>query len=215
MTKKIRTQSGTEIVEGVEYNAYPPPGCLIKVMKRYLADRLLSEGAIRFGNLDYYRRLENALLGDLNEGKGMFSMNGHPYEVGSGNPVYVWCAALPTITPQRVNLLANHGSYDCVVRIYQPEKLFQRLRLAKDRHFHLHCAEISYNRGIEVDKVTLNSQIFHFNVFQKDARFSEDQEYRISLTDVGRRHEPVSHIDLSIGECSDIMVIEELPNIGI
>lgn len=215
MTKKIRTLSGTEIVEGVEYNAHHPPDCVIKVMKRHLAERLLSEGAIRLGNLHYYRRWENALLGDLNEGKGMFSMNEHPYEVGSGNPVYLWCAALPTITPQRVNLLANHGGYDCVVRIHQPGELIQRLQLAKDKHFHLHCAEISYNRGTEVDKATLNSQMFHFNVFQKDARFSDDQEYRISLTDVRRRPEPFSHLDLSIGECSDIMVIGELPSIGI
>jgi len=215
MTKKIRTQSGTEIAEGVEYNTYPPPDCLIKVMKRYLADRFLSEGAIRFGNLDYYRRWENALLGDPNDGEGMFHMNEHPYEVGSGNPVYAWCAALPTITPQRVNLLANHGGYDCIVRIHQPGKLIQRLQLAKDRYFHLHCAKISYNRGTKVDKATLNSQMFHFNVFQKEARFSEDQEYRISLTDVRRRAELVPHIDLSIGECSDIMVIGELPNIGI
>lgn len=218
MTKIIKSQSGTVIVDGVEYSTYPPPDGLIKVMKRCWADHLLCEGAIRFGSLAYYRKWENAVLGDANDGKGMFRMNGHPYEVGSGNPVYAWCASLPTISPERINLLAEHGKYDCLVRIRQPRILIQRMRaelLAKGKNLRLHCAEVSYNRGAEVDKVTLNSQKFHFNVFQKDPRFTEDKEYRVSLTDVRIRPESMCHIDLQVGECSDIMVIEELPNIGV
>ena len=218
MTKMIRTQSGTIIVDGVEYTTYPPPDGLIKVMKRRWAEHLLSEGAIRFGSLTYYRKWENAVLGDANDGKGMFRTNGHPCEVGSGNRVYAWCAALPTITAERINLLSEHGKYDCLVRIHQPRILIQRVRaklLAKGLNLHLHCAEVSYNRGAEVDKVTLNSQKFHFNVFQKDTRFTEDKEYRVSLTDVRLRPESMCHIDLQVGKCSDIMAIEELPNIGV
>jgi hypothetical protein len=215
MTKISRTQSAAEIVNGVEYSTYPPPDGLIKVMKRCWAERLLSEGAIRFGSLAYYRRWEDAVLGDPNDGEGMLRMNAHPYEVGSVNPVYAWCAALLTITLERIKLLAEHGNYDCLVRIYQPRILIQRVRLAKPRYFHLHCAEVSYNRGAEVDKVTLNSQMFNFNVFQKDPCFTEDQEYRVSLTDFRLRPEFVCHIDLLIGNCSDIMFIEELPSIGV
>ena len=215
MTKIIRTQSGTQIVNGVEYSTYPPPDGLIKVMKRWWAERLLSEGAIRFGSLSYYRKWENTVLGDPNDGEGMFCMNTDPYEVGSVNPVYAWCAALLTIKPERINLLAEHGNYDCLVRIHRPRILIQRVRLAKARYLHLHCAEVSYNRGAEVDKGTLNSQMVNFNVFQKDPCFTEDQEYRVSLTDVRLRPEFMCHIDLSIGKCSDIMVIEELPNIGV
>jgi hypothetical protein len=157
MTEMIRTQSGTTILNGVEYNTYPPPDGLIKVMKRCWAERLVSEGAMHFGSLDYYRKWENAMLGDPNDGEGMFRMKAHPYEVGSVNPVYAWCAALPTITPHRINLLAGHGNYDCLVHIQKPHVLIERVRLAKARYLHVHCAEVSYNRGAEVDKVTLNS----------------------------------------------------------
>jgi hypothetical protein len=215
MNEIISTQSVTVIVDGVEYSTYSPPDCLIKVMKRCFAERLLSEGAIHFGCLDYYRRCEDAVLGDPNDGEGMLRMNAHPYKFGSINPVYAWCSALLTITPERINLLAEHGNYDCLVRIHQPQILIQRVQLAKPEYFHLHYAEVSYDRGAEVDKVTLNSQKFQFYVFQKDPRFIDDQEYRISLTNISRSPDPVSHIDLSIGKCSDIMVIEDLPNIGV
>jgi hypothetical protein len=207
-------ESGTEFVDGVRYNTYPPPDGLVKVMKRCLAEYLLSEGAMRFGSLAYYRKLGNPVLGDSNDGEGMLRWKEHPYEVGSMNPVYAWCAALPTINPERVNLLAEHEKYDCLVRINQPRVLIQRVRaalLAKGRNLLLHCAEVSYNRGEEVNKVTLNSQKFHFNVFQKDASFAEDKEYRISLTDAEFRPE-LSHIDLQVVKCTDIMEIEELPN---
>ena len=112
-------------------------------------------------------------------------------------------------------LIAKHGGYNCVVRIYEPLTLIRRVHaaLAKGRKtLLLHCGEVSYNRGAEVDKATLNSQKFHFNAFQKDPSFSEDMEYRFSLTDAHVRAEFKRHIDLWIGECSDIMDIEELPN---
>lgn len=215
MNELINIQSDTIFVDGVRYNNnnYPPPNCLIKVMKRCSADRLLSEGAIRLGSLNSYRRWENAILGDPNDGKGKLRMNAHPYEVGSSNPVHAWCAALLTITPERINILAEHGKYDCLVRIHQPKELIRRLQVAKPKDSYLHCAEVSYNRGEEVDKVTLNPQRFHFNVFQKDPFFIDDQEYRIALIDVSRKPAHLDHIDLSIGDCSDIMVIEELPKI--
>ena len=207
-------QSGTIFVDGVRYNInnYPPPNCLMKVMKRCFADRLLSEGAIRLGSLNSYRIWENDILGDPNDGKGMFHMDAHPYKVGSSNPVYAWCAALLTITPKRIKILADHGEYDCIIRIHQPEELIRRLQFSKPKDSYLHCAEVSYNRGEEVDKVTLNSQSFHFNVFQKDPSFVDDQEYRIALIDFSLKPIHLDHIDLSIGDCSDIIDIEELPS---
>jgi hypothetical protein len=155
------------------------------------------------------------VLGDPNDGKGLLRMNAHPYEFGSMNPVYVWCSSLLTITPVRINQLAEREKYDCLVRIHRPRLLIQRIQLAKPEYSYLHCAEVLYNRGVEVDKVTLNSQKTHFNVFQKDTSFFDDQEYRVSLIDFSRRPDHVDYIDLSIGDCSDIMVIEELPNISV
>ena len=71
MADIIKTQTGTfySEKEGVEYNEYPPPGKLIKVMKKFWAEKLRLKGAIRFGNLEEYRNWENEILGDANDGK--------------------------------------------------------------------------------------------------------------------------------------------------
>ena len=205
------------IVDGVEHSTYPPPLALVKVMECRWAETLLKQGAMRFGSLATYREWENAALGDPNDGKGSFRMDRHTYETGSVNPVYAWCASMPSITAERLLLLAKHGMYDCVVRIHEPLLLIQRVNAAliRTKKAHLHCAEVSYNRGSEVDKQTLNSQKFHFNVFQKDSAFSSDMEYRLSLTDASFRSAPKPFVNVVVGECSDIMSIEELPNIAI
>ena len=211
----MRTQSDTIIKDGVEYSTYPPPLVLVKVMERCWAEKFVLMGSMRFGSLESYRRWEDAVLGDPNDGKGMFRMQGHPYNIGSSNPVYAWCAAQPVITSERILILASQSRYDCLVRIQQPKILIQRVKtslLDINRNLFLHCAEVLYNRGSEVDKATLNSQKFHFNVFQKDPIFSEDCEYRLSLTDAGLKTQLKDHIDIELEDCSDIMNIEDLPN---
>ena len=155
------------------------------------------------------------MLGDPNDGEGMFRIDGHPYETGSINSVYAWCASMPTITANRMLLLAKHGSYNCVVRVHEPLLLIQRLRVelvGNNKALDLHCGEVSYNRGTEVDKQALNSQKFHFNVFQKDPKFAPDLEYRFSLTDASIQSKPEPFVEVEVGKCSDIMSIEELPN---
>ena len=208
-------QSDAIMKDGVRYSTYPPTLELLKVMKRRWAEKFATVGAIRFGNLEGYRRWENAVLGDPSDGEGMFRMNGHPYTVGSSNHVYAWCASHPEIACQRLLELADYGEYDCLVRISEPRTLIQRVRtalLSLDRNLLLHCSAVSYNRGSEVDKATLNSQKFHFNVFQKAPRFSEDCEYRLSLTDAGSLSQSREHIVLEVGDCSDILNIEDLQN---
>lgn len=75
---------------------------------------------MHFGSLAYYRKWENAVLGDPNDGEGMFMMNGHRYEVGSINPVYAWCASLPTVTSERINKWVEPEGYDRLVRVCRP-----------------------------------------------------------------------------------------------
>jgi len=202
---------------GVEYFTYPPPCTLVKVMEYQWATNLIKNGSMRFGSLEFYRKMENAALGDPNDGKGMFRVKGDPYTIDSSNNIYAWCAALPVITPERIAVLAKHGKYDCLIRIHQPKILLHRVIIVLlanggKLHLRLQCAEVSYNRGSEIDKATLNSQQFHFNVFQKDPRFAEDKEYRLFMTDVQPESEPRNHIDIQVGDCSDIMDIEDLPN---
>lgn len=112
-------------------------------------------------------------------------------------------------------MIARYGSYHCLVRVHEPFLLIQRVRdelFRNDKTLHIHCAEISYNRGIEVDKQKLNSQKFHFNVFHKDKLFAKDMEYRFSLTDVSIQSKPEPFVEVMVGKRSDIMSIEELPN---
>lgn len=214
----IRTQSGTIIGDGIEYSTYTPPTAIVKVMERCWAEQLVAIGSMHFGNLECYRQWENAVLGDPNDGEGMFRMKGHPYTVGSSNKIYAWCTALPGIAIERIHVLARYGGYDCMVRIHKPAVLIQRVRsalLMKYPKLLIHCAEVSYSRGTEVDKATLNSQKFQFNVFQKDQRFAEDKEYRLSLTDVRVKSAFRDYIDVQVGDCSDIMDIENLPSKGV
>src|SRR5437763_12807747 len=78
-----RTKSGTLVVDGVEYSTYPPPRAIVKAMQHQWANQLVIAGSMRFGSLEYYRKLENAVLGDPNDGEGLFHMNAHPFAVGS------------------------------------------------------------------------------------------------------------------------------------
>lgn len=202
-----------DIYDGVEYNAYPPPRSLIKVMERRWAEALITNGTIRFRNLNYYRKWENPALGDPNDGEGMFCIKGHQYNIGSSNPVYAWCTSLSTISSDRILELAKHGQYDCVIIIQDPLLLIKRIKTAlikKKYCLHVHCAQVIYNREAEVSKEILNAQEFHFNVFQKSSIFSGDLEYRISLTDVSLPFRHKEFIDLQIGSCCDIMSIDKL-----
>jgi len=210
-----RTRSSTLIVNGIEYNEYPSPGQLVKLMERKWANELLNSGSVRLRKLEYYRRWENDLLGDPNDGEGLYHRRGHPMEAGSINDVYGWCLSLPDIPSTRISLLAHHGGYDCMVRIHAPEEFFRRAQDWLSAHlngFLLHCGRVNYNRGEEVDEQTLKSQKFHFNVFQKDPRFQDDMEYRMAVTNSTFTSLPGDHLDLALGDCTDIISIEDLPD---
>ena len=201
--------------EGVEYNEYPPPAKLIKVMKKCWAEELKLKGAIRFGNLEEYRSWENKVLGDKNDGQGMHAVNGHEYHTGSMNPIYAWCASLPGISHGRIREIAKSNHYDCLVEIKCARKFIERI--SKSLHskcqgnstLRLHCGKVQYDRGNVVSIGTLNNQKFHFNVFQKSSTFRKDKEYRLSIT--GPLRPPHKKcISLDIGNCSDIITIKKL-----
>jgi len=215
MNEITKTVSGTFVVNAVEYNDYPPPGKIIKVMKKCRAEELVSRGTMRFGNLEEYRKWENQVLGDINDGNGMYTTNGHEYNTGSANEVYAWCSSLPTISNKRILEIANSNKYGCIVEISSPLELFQRISKTLTAKYHgdfiLHCGPVAYNRGSEVDKDTLNSQQFHFNIFQKGTNFQDDNEYRLSLTNYSLKKNYGSGVFVHIGNCSDIVWIRELP----
>ena len=67
--------------------------------------------------------------------------------------------------------------------------------------------KIQYNRGDEVTKEVLNEQKWHANVFQKDSRYSHQQEYRFAFSNFTFNEIGFDHLDLVLGDCSDIIKI--------
>ena len=210
-----KTQTGTLLVGGIEYNEYPPPQLLLRAMERQFAEEMAKRGLVRLRKLEYHRQRENDLLGDLNEGRGLYHLDKHPMQTESVNDVYAWCLSLPDISSERLSAIAKDGNYDCIAVIHAPEKLFMRMQDYLQKYnagFRVHCGYVHYNRGAEVNKGTLNSQKFHFNVFQKAPKFQDDQEYRLSVTNcTAARHEE-DYLDLCLGDCRDITSIQPLPN---
>jgi hypothetical protein len=207
------TQTGTSLVNEIEYNEYPPPQQLRKAMERQWADELVQNGLIRLRKLEYYRELENDLLGDPNEGQGLYHLERHPMQTDSVNDVYAWCLFLPDIGSERLLALAEEGEYDCTVVIHAVENLLARMQKYLRQHYGglwLHCGYVQYDRGAEVNKEILRSQKFHFNVFQKAPRFRDEREYRVSITNCTFERRVENYLDLHLGDCRDIISIQPL-----
>ncbi|MGH8702883.1 MAG: hypothetical protein ACREVR_17150 [Burkholderiales bacterium] len=175
---------------------------------------MVEKGRVRLRTPEYYRRWENTLLGDPNDGKGLYHLGGHPLQTDSGNDVYVWCFSLPTITHDRMLQLAREGSYTCVLVVDAPEEFFRRVRDWLSAHhsgYQLHCGRVTYDRGEHVTKKAANAQKFHFNIFQKAPKFQDDSEYRMLITNATFVWRIEDYLDLEVGSCSAIMSIRALP----
>lgn len=209
-----KTPTGAIIRNGIEYNELPAPEMLVKAMEQRFADQLLDSGKLRISHLDCFRNWENKILGDCNDGIGQYYVSGHPMENGSVNDVYAWCLSFPEIADGRLAIFGEQGGYDCKIVIRDPDEMFQRIKkwlVNNHPELWIHCGAVKYDRSQVVDKATLNSQQFHFNVFQKAASFEEDREYRLSITNISFPRLHGKYIDVEIGNCRDIASIEKLP----
>ncbi len=203
------TQSGTVIVNGIEYNEYPSPSSLIKSTEMKWALKLRDEGCLRLNSVGFYQKLENPELGDTNEAKGMLKLNGHPMEVDSANEVFIWCSAKPDTSTEVLKSL--NRSYDAIVRINNVEEFANRIiSAARSSGYNLapHLGQINYNRGEEVSKDVLNDQKWHHNIFQKSMDYSHQKEYRMSFSNFTFQPINKSCLDITLGNCSDILDIE-------
>jgi len=220
------------IMDACEYNESPPLA-IVKVMDRFYANQLIESGSMLFSHLGVFRAWENPVLGDKFDGIAKLKRkeSGSTCTIGCINPVYAWCAALPVISPERVSTLANSNKYNCIVRINNTRLMIERFTAALSKqvgsNVHPICGMVSYDKGKYVGEESLgeiiSSHEYRLDIFQKDTKFTEDREYRVSFTDY-RRNSNVSNvpneifepkcITLTIGNCSDIMEIAALPNIS-
>lgn len=204
----VETNFGTKVIDGIEYNEHPPQSSVIKATESKWAYKLRDNGEIRLNSIKFYHALENADLGDQNEGNGMLRVNGHPMESGSINEVFIWCSALDS-TPH-ATLKCFNTNYDTIIQLTDPVEFAKRIRKAAlDKGYDLmpHLGHIQYNRGDEVTKKELNEQKWYANVFQKGSSYSHQQEYRFAFSNFTFNEIGLDHLDLVIGACNDIIKI--------
>jgi hypothetical protein len=185
---------------------------LIKATQRCWAEEMLRSGRMRFGAIWSYQAWESHLLGDPDDGRGILTLGDRDYTTESANPVFAWCAALPSIAQEHLRELASANKYDCLVRIHSPPTLINRIReSAVGQRLWPHCANATYDKRSKVsDLSSLNSRRLDFHIFQKDNRFSPDCEYRIALIDISQQGRAEESLFLSIGDCSDILSLEPI-----
>lgn len=209
MTKIYQTDIGTVIVNGIEYNDYPAPSSIIKATEKKWAIKLIEEGIVRLSSIEFYQSLENPELGDRDEGIGLLNVNGHPMESRSVNEVYIWCCASPRASHS--TLLSLSQTYDTIIRVHKIEKFVHKILEAARKQGHdltPHIGAVNYNRMEDVTQKVLNEQKWHHNVFQKCERFLHQDEYRIAFGNYTFNKIGQDHIDLALGDCSDIIKIE-------
>jgi len=200
----------TVIVDGIEYFEYPPPSSIVKAMELVWATKLEKEGNLRLRPLSYYRVTELEEIGDVNEGKGQWRMEGNPIDLGSANEIYVWCGALPDT--DRETLLGLDDKYDAIVQISDVSLFTKRIvKAARDAGWQLapHIGQVTYDRGNEVTKEQLQALPWQSNVFQKGSQYAHQREYRLAFTEVSRTGRREEYIDISLGDCSEFISIEK------
>ncbi len=208
--KKIieRTNSNTFWVCGTEYNEYPPPAYLLKSMQKQHTLTLIQYGSIRIQKIDYFVEIENKELGDVDEGEGMYQLEENPIRTSSGNNLYIWCCSMPNTKHHAlINLSEN---YDVIIKIEKIEEFVSRLQESLSKKypkFHVHCGKVKYDRGKEISRKTIAKLKWNYNAFQKNHSFAHQKEYRIVFTDVSEKGYAINYLDMSIGDCSDIIKI--------
>lgn len=208
----ISTLSGTQIIDGIEYNDYPAPDSLVKAMESVWAKKLITQGNIRLSPLSYYQNLESNELGDNLEGLGELHVNSHPYSTDSINEVFVWCCANPET--KFSTLLSLDSAYDVIIKITNPVEFVKRISAALRANdytsSHPQVGRVNYNRSDEVTRDSLQQQLWQWNTFQKTVSYEHQNEFRVVLSDLSFNLPQGEAINLSLGNCEDIIELIEL-----
>lgn len=193
----------TAIVNGVEYDKFPPPGALWRATKYSYAQDTIQKGLIYFTNANEFRDDANHERGDLTETDGKFIRQGVPRTTGHTNPIFLFCA---TIESDADALFAIWRDCDTVICIHNPQMLAERMLKAAIAQG---VKGISFHAGSPLyDKCHGGTNSYHWaeSIYQKPESYALQKEYRFAI--VGD-YSMIStkQIILNIGSCEDLISI--------
>lgn len=205
------TSTGTykaERLEGVEFNELPPTSLKRALNKKY-AESLINEGSIKLNRLKLLQEIEAMPRGDNNEGIGSYSIEGKAELCEQIHDAFIYCTAIGSIENEK--LLEIFNDCDTVVEITNPLEFSRRIRcLSIFDVYNVHCGTVKYDRGTGLPAQTPMDLNWNFNMFQKDERYSEQQEYRFAVIKellFGPTAADSDNIVINIGYCGDIASI--------
>lgn len=185
------------------------PSTLLRAFEKEEYARQFIKGHLRFGLLEYYRRVEDCRQ-DRTEGKASLTLAGGPdhwsayYSLSSPNPHYIICFSHPAVCTCTIS---KFGKF--VVCINNPAKLIERIREVwkHDDRRSLSSPDsiwpVVYNKD---DREEIASDILYSSCLvytQKAPAYAMDREYRYVLKcQSGTKRE--ESLTLDVGNCSDI-----------
>lgn len=207
-----------------------PDRLLRFIEKEEYADQFIS-GQIRFGLLDYYKKIEGARQ-DEKEGQVSFFWDlkaptviidsntrqiiGHAesnqnisYRGSSINPYYIVSTSHPDVNKQ---LLAKKFGY-FIVRINDPQALLERIKVAWQQHDwalndHVVIVPTEYNKDEVLEPNEYLIPPHEYSYCQKPPSFSDEQEFRYVLVcRIDTKRTLNNHLTLNVGDCRDICTI--------
>ncbi len=207
------------------------PDLLLRFLeKEEYADQFIS-GQIRFGLLDYYKKVEGARQ-DEKEGRVSFfwdskapavmkdsntrqiigqaqSNQNINYRGSSMNSYYVVSTSHPDVDKQL--LAKKFGAF--IVRINDPQTLLERMKMAWQQHDwalndHVVLAPAKYNKDevLETNEYLIPPPDYSY--CQKPPSFSDEQEFRyVLICRIDPKRTLNDHLTLNVGDCRDICTI--------
>lgn len=211
------------------------PGSLIRCFERREHALQFIAGQIRFGLLDFYRKIEGARQ-DSREGLVSFDWNKKApqividpitrqtlgqsesnqnihYSGWSLNPRYILSTSDPDA--DRSRLIETYGPF--IVRINNPIALLERVQIAWQKHVwaldgSAFVAPVVYNKDDVIDANPFLIAPAHYSYCQKPQSSLDDKEFRYVLTcSVDAKRALTDHLTLSVPDCSDILNLEDKP----
>lgn len=158
------------------------PEALFRAFKEEkYAIEFIDKGEFRFGELAYYRDIEDDARRDDSEGYGRyFDHQNIQYDFELGNPIYLFPCAVPDVDLKY--LRARFGQF--IVRINDPQLFVQQteayLATQGVHTFNgIHGNTVKYTKGTKFDQELDSTQRVKLSLIQKPSGYHRESEYRL------------------------------------